>query len=120
MNRENMRIRVGFSRFARTRSVSVAVQMLEMAARICDGVDLSGGAAVVVPQQSAQSFAAIDDGNRLCITFVRFDFVGLDQCVVETLMVPFGMVVFLKLFECPPQRALAEEDQSVEAFGFQG
>ena len=63
---------------------------------------LSSGAAVIVPQESTESFTAVDDGDGLS------DFIhGLDDLVFETLMVSFGVIVLFGLDESLAQRGFA-------------
>ena len=81
-------------------------------ARDRGGCPSSSGAAVVVAEQSAETFAALDRAGRLA------DFTSpVDQLVFQPLMIPFGVVVRFKLGQRFAGRAFAEEEHAVEALG---
>ena len=71
----------------------------------------SGCFAVVVPQQSAQSFAASDFAGCPAHLFPR-----CDQNVAEPLMVALRMKVENEFLRGISQRSLSEEDHAPEAF----
>ena len=74
----------------------------------CIGAERSRGAVIVV-QHSAQFLASLDRSVALCQICLR-----RNQLVTESLMIAFHMVMGHELPDCPPQRALAEQDQSIQ------
>ena len=71
---------------------------------------MSGSVAVIVVQRAAQSFPPADGAAVRCKAWV-----GCNQPVSESLVVPFPMVMSQKLMHRFPQRALAEQDQTLYA-----
>ena len=73
----------------------------------------SRGAAVIIAQQAAEPFAAIEDALRASDFVSRFD-----QLVVETLMMAFVVIVSRELAQGVAQRPITEGDHAVQTFGF--
>jgi len=71
---------------------------------------VSGSVAVIVVQHAAPSIPPPDGAAARCKTWV-----GCNQPVSESLVVPFSMVMSQKLMHRFPQRALAEQDQTLYA-----
>ena len=62
----------------------------------------SSGTSVVVSEQSAEAFAAVDDAGRLA------DFIaGIDELVHQSLMISLGVIVRLELGKGLSQWCLA-------------
>ena len=66
--------------------------------------------AVIVVQHPTQSLASLDRSVELCQTDLRNN-----QLVAEPLVIAFLVIMCHELWDCLPQRALAEEYQSVVA-----
>ena len=75
---------------------------------------LLGCSSVVVPQHPAQAAATFDraDGAAHLVTW-------LDQPIVESLVVPLGVIVALEFHDRIPQALLSEEDHPLQALGLQ-
>ena len=69
---------------------------------------MSGSVAVILVQRAAQSFPPPDGAAARCQAWV-----GCKQPVSESLVVPVSMVMSQKLMHRFPQRALAEQDQTL-------
>ena len=70
--------------------------------------------AVVVPQQAAESFSAIENALRASDFHSRFN-----QFVAESLMIAFVVIVSGVLLQRVSEPGFTEENHSVEGFGFQ-
>jgi hypothetical protein len=69
---------------------------------------------VVIAEQAAQAFTALDEAGR------PPDFVSrVDKFVLESLVVSFRVIMIDEFRERLFQRCLAKEDHSIEAFRFQ-
>ena len=71
---------------------------------------MSGSVAVIIVQHAAQSIPAPDGAAARCKVWV-----GCNQPVSESRVVPLPMVMSQKLMHRFPQRALAEQDQTLYA-----
>jgi hypothetical protein len=71
---------------------------------------VSGSVAVIVVQRATQSIPPPEGAAACCKAWV-----GCNQPVSESLVVPFPMVMSQKLMHGFPQRALAEQDQTLYA-----
>jgi len=67
---------------------------------------------VVVAQETAESFVALDFSVRLANVLA-----GIDEPVVEPLVISFAAIVLNVFTNGPFQRSLNEEDHSIEAVG---
>ena len=71
------------------------------------------GVAIVIVQQTAEPLAAFHLPDDLP------DFLSwIDDLVVEPLVISLGVIMVQELVDSIVQRLLAEEDHSVQAFGF--
>jgi hypothetical protein len=96
-------------RFACRCSTDRQRRLLQGTATKWAGRDRSSGVAVVVPQQTAKPFPALDRASDLADLFTWFD-----DPVLQALVIAFLVVVDQELADGVSERLLAEEDHAVE------
>jgi hypothetical protein len=77
-----------------------------------DGTGLSR-VAIVILEHAAESLATLHSARFVFNLFDRFD-----QLILESLMIPLGVIVCHVLFECPTQLSLTKEYHLLQALGF--
>ena len=74
---------------------------------------LSGSAAVIIPQEPAETFPAIDDSGRVADIIAK-----INHQVAQTLMISFLVIMRLEFAKRLPQKCLTEKDHAINAFHF--
>ena len=75
--------------------------------------DASSRSPVVIPEHSAESLSALNVTTALADTIL-----GLDQCVVQPLMISLHVVMLGELTNGATERLLAKENHPVDALIF--